>query len=47
MGELGRRRVEEDLSWEVSRRALVSFYERVLGLEHASADLALEGTSGV
>ncbi|MCW2589349.1 MAG: putative glycosyltransferase [Mycobacterium sp.] len=31
MGELGRRRVERALSWEVSRRALVAFYERLLG----------------
>ena len=31
MGELGRRRVEQELSWEVSRRALVQFYEQLLG----------------
>ena len=31
MGELGRRRVERELSWEVSRRELVAFYERLLG----------------
>jgi glycosyltransferase involved in cell wall biosynthesis len=30
MGELGRRRVEQELSWEVSRRALVGLYERLL-----------------
>jgi hypothetical protein len=33
MGELGRRRVEQELSWEVSRRALVRFYEQLLGAE--------------
>ena len=31
MGESGRRRVEQELSWEVSRRALVGFYQRMLG----------------
>lgn len=31
MGEFGRARVEADLSWEVSRRNLVAFYERLLG----------------
>jgi glycosyltransferase involved in cell wall biosynthesis len=31
IGESGRRRVERDLSWEVSRRALVGFYEQLLG----------------
>jgi glycosyltransferase involved in cell wall biosynthesis len=31
MGESGYRRVAEDLSWEVSRRALVRFYEQLLG----------------
>jgi glycosyltransferase involved in cell wall biosynthesis len=30
MGELGRRRVEEQLSWDVSRRTLVEFYQRLL-----------------
>jgi glycosyltransferase involved in cell wall biosynthesis len=30
MGELGRLRVEQDLSWEVSRRALIQFYQRFL-----------------
>ncbi len=33
MGECGYRRVAEDLSWDVSRRTLVGFYERLLG-EH-------------
>jgi len=31
MGEWGRRRVEQELSWEVSRRALVRFYQHLLG----------------
>lgn len=31
MGESGRRRVEQELSWEVSRRKLVEFYEHILG----------------
>lgn len=31
MGELGRRRVEEELSWSVSRKALVRFYAQLLG----------------
>lgn len=31
MGELGRRRVERELSWAVSRGHLVAFYERLLG----------------
>jgi glycosyltransferase involved in cell wall biosynthesis len=30
MGEVGRRRVEEQLSWEVSRRTLVDFYRQLL-----------------
>jgi glycosyltransferase involved in cell wall biosynthesis len=30
MGELGRRRVEQKLSWERSRQALVSFYQEML-----------------
>jgi glycosyltransferase involved in cell wall biosynthesis len=33
MGEFGYRRVAQDLSWEVSRRALVQFYEQLLGGE--------------
>ena len=28
MGKLGRDRVEKELSWEMSRRALVQFYDR-------------------
>ncbi|WP_082614540.1 glycosyltransferase family 4 protein [Mycobacterium sp. Root265] len=31
MGECGYRRVARELSWEVSRRALVRFYEQLLG----------------
>jgi len=31
LGELGRRRVEKELSWELSRRALVGFYRRFFG----------------
>jgi glycosyltransferase involved in cell wall biosynthesis len=30
MGELGRSRVENELSWDVSRRTLVEFYQRLL-----------------
>jgi glycosyltransferase involved in cell wall biosynthesis len=33
MGEIGRSRVEEELSWEMSRRALVGFYSRLLGVD--------------
>ncbi len=36
MGESGRRRVEEKLSWEVSRRALVRFYGQLLGINPPS-----------
>lgn len=31
MGEAGRRRIEEKLSWDVSRQTLVEFYRRVVG----------------
>jgi glycosyltransferase involved in cell wall biosynthesis len=31
MGESGRRKVEEELSWDMSRRALIRFYEQLLG----------------
>ncbi|TGD85707.1 glycosyltransferase WbuB [Mycolicibacterium sp. CH28] len=31
MGEIGRARVESQLSWDVSRRNLVAFYEHLLG----------------
>lgn len=30
MGEFGKRRVEEELSWDVSRRNLVDFYKRLI-----------------
>ena len=39
MGELGRRRVEQELSWDVSRRALVRFYERLLVADVPSVEL--------
>jgi glycosyltransferase involved in cell wall biosynthesis len=35
MGELGRRRVELELSWEVSRQTLVDFYDRLLAVDTA------------
>jgi glycosyltransferase involved in cell wall biosynthesis len=38
MGELGRRRVEEEFSWAISRKALVQFYERLLGIEQPRSD---------
>jgi glycosyltransferase involved in cell wall biosynthesis len=38
MGELGRRRVEEEFSWAISRKALVQFYERLLGIEQPPSD---------
>ncbi|MFN8228084.1 MAG: glycosyltransferase family 4 protein [Mycobacterium sp.] len=31
MGDAGYRRLTEELSWDISRRALVSFYEKLLG----------------
>lgn len=37
MGELGRRRVEQKLSWEMSSRELVSFYERILDMSPREA----------
>jgi glycosyltransferase involved in cell wall biosynthesis len=39
LGESGRRRVEQKLSWEVSRRQLVGFYQRMFG-ERALVDTA-------
>ena len=33
MGELGRSRVEQELSWEVSRRRLVEFYQQLLSAD--------------
>ena len=38
MGELGRRRVEQELSWDVSRRNLVDFYEGLLGSDIAKVE---------
>jgi glycosyltransferase involved in cell wall biosynthesis len=35
MGELGRSRVEQELSWDVSRRRLVEFYRQLLGSDTA------------
>jgi glycosyltransferase involved in cell wall biosynthesis len=35
LGEAGRIRVEQQLSWEVSRRQLVSFYQGMFGDHHA------------
>ncbi len=32
MGEVGRRRVQEELSWDVSSRKLVGFYRQLIGL---------------
>ncbi|MGH7291573.1 MAG: glycosyltransferase, partial [Myxococcota bacterium] len=38
MGELGRRRVEQELSWELSRRNLTRFYHRFLDADiHGSS----------
>jgi glycosyltransferase involved in cell wall biosynthesis len=34
MGESGHRRVEQELSWQVSRRALVGFYEQLVGADN-------------
>ncbi len=31
MGEIGRDRVERELSWDTSKRNLVAFYDRLLG----------------
>lgn len=46
MGELGRRRVERELSWEVSCRALVEFYERLLGVVRSSqTDAVIESVA--
>lgn len=30
MGEIGRRRVEQELSWDISRRKLIDFYQKLL-----------------
>jgi glycosyltransferase involved in cell wall biosynthesis len=44
MGELGRRRVEQQLSWEFSRRALVHFYRSIVGAD--CRDVATWSTQG-
>jgi glycosyltransferase involved in cell wall biosynthesis len=33
MGEVGRSRVEQELSWDVSRRRLIEFYQQLLGAD--------------
>jgi glycosyltransferase involved in cell wall biosynthesis len=33
MGEIGRRRVEEELSWDISSRKLVAFYQELLNIK--------------
>jgi len=38
MGECGYRRVARELSWDVSRRALVGFYQRLLGTDTPARD---------
>jgi glycosyltransferase involved in cell wall biosynthesis len=38
MGQSGRRRVEQELSWQVSRRALVRFYQDMFGEHVRGAD---------
>lgn len=40
MGEWGRRRVQQELSWEVSRRALLQFYERCFAGERPKNEAA-------
>lgn len=30
MGQVGRKRLEEELSWEFSRQELIRFYERLI-----------------
>jgi glycosyltransferase involved in cell wall biosynthesis len=48
LGELGRRRVEEELSWELSRRALVGFYRRFFGEDTQQvAQLRLENVAAL
>lgn len=45
LGELGRRRVEQELSWELSRRELVRFYQQFLG-GHMPAPEPARGDAG-
>jgi glycosyltransferase involved in cell wall biosynthesis len=47
MGELGRQRVERELSWETSRRNLIGFYDRLFarqGGAGTAAELSKVGT---
>ncbi len=39
MGEAGYRRVAQDLSWDVSRRVLVRFYEDLLGVDGSESTI--------
>ncbi|MGP4056529.1 glycosyltransferase family 4 protein [Mycobacterium sp. 4D054] len=43
MGELGRRRVEQELSWEVSSRNLIRFYRELLGVDRQKPDALVTG----
>jgi glycosyltransferase involved in cell wall biosynthesis len=47
MGELGRRRVEESLSWKFSERQLVAGYEHALALGSAEVSTPVNAASGV
>jgi glycosyltransferase involved in cell wall biosynthesis len=47
MGELGRRRVEESLSWKFSERQLVAAYEHALALGSAEVSTPVNAASGV
>jgi glycosyltransferase involved in cell wall biosynthesis len=40
MGAIGYRRIEEELSWDVSRRTLVAFYRKLLGLDDDAESVA-------
>lgn len=44
MGEYGRRRVERGLSWEASRRALIGFYEQLLGADNGECTVTSRGS---
>lgn len=39
MGRIGRQRVEKELSWDTSRRNLIEFYDRLLGIPARDASL--------
>ena len=47
MGELGRRRVEESLSWKFSERQLVAAYEHALALGSAEVSTPVNAASGL